>query len=97
MEALREKSLKLTGFLLELLEGQGGFHIMTPTAEEERGCQMSLVVDNNGRRVFDALTDSGVVCDWREPDCIRIAPVPLYNSFLDVLKFSQIFLEQLAR
>ena len=91
MEALRDKSLKLTGFLLELLEGHDGFHIMTPLAEEERGCQLSLVVEKNGRQVFDALTESGVVCDWREPDCIRIAPVPLYNSFEDVLKFSQIF------
>ena len=96
MEALREKSLKLTGFLLELLLGQAGFHIMTPTAEEERGCQLSLVVERNGRKVFDALTESGVVCDWREPDCIRIAPVPLYNSFEDVLRFGQIFLEEVG-
>lgn len=97
MEALREKSLMLTGFLLELLLGHDGFHIITPAAEEERGCQLSLVVEKNGRRVFDALTESGVVCDWREPDCIRIAPVPLYNSFEDVLKFSQIFLDEVAR
>jgi len=97
MKALREKSLKLTGFLLELLQGHDGFHIMTPTTEDDRGCQLSLVVEKNGRRVFDALTESGVVCDWREPDCIRIAPVPLYNSFGDVLKFSQIFLDEVAR
>ena len=97
MKALREKSLKLTGFLLELLQGHDGFHIMTPTTEDDRGCQLSLGVEKNGRRVFDALTESGVVCDWREPDCIRIAPVPLYNSFGDVLKFSQIFLDEVAR
>lgn len=96
MDALRAKSLKLTGFLLYLLDGVDGLEIMTPQAEEERGCQLSLLVDHDGRAVFDALAEAGVICDWREPDCIRIAPVPLYNSFQDVYQFSQILRRELA-
>ena len=96
MEALREKSLKMTSFLLDLLRDRDGFRILTPTEEQQRGCQLSLVVERNGRQVFDALTAAGVVCDWREPDCIRIAPVPLYNSFLDVQKFSRMFLDEVS-
>jgi kynureninase len=95
MKALREKSLKLTGFLLSLLKGVDGLEIMTPLADDERGCQLSLLAHKGGRAVFDALTQAGVICDWREPDCIRIAPVPLYNSFEDVFRFGQIFREQL--
>lgn len=96
MEALREKSLKLTGFLLELLDGIEGLSIITPRGEHERGCQLSLVVDQGGRAIFDTLTEAGVICDWREPDCIRIAPVPFYNSFQDVFRFSRILTEALA-
>ena len=62
----------------------------------ERGCQLSIRMKQNGRRTFDALSQAGVVCDWREPDCIRVAPVPLYNSFNDVYRFVEIFAEQLA-
>ncbi|MFA5508497.1 MAG: kynureninase [Vulcanimicrobiota bacterium] len=89
MEALRAKSLKLTGYLLELLQGPG-FEILTPLDPEERGCQVSLLVERGGRELFDTLTQEGVICDWREPDCIRIAPVPLYNSFQDVYRFCEI-------
>jgi kynureninase len=55
----------------------------------ERGCQLSLRIaggPRRGRRVFDALGDKGIVCDWREPDVIRVAPVPLYNRFVDVFE-----------
>jgi kynureninase len=61
--------------------------IITPEAQAERGCQLSLRVSGGprrGRRIFDALADHGIVCDWREPDIIRIAPAPLYNRFVDI-------------
>jgi kynureninase len=93
MENLRSKSAQLTGYLEYLLHNLnlGSLKIMTPSNDAERGCQLSITVQNNGRRVFDALQKAGVVCDWREPDCIRVAPVPLYNSFTDVYRFTEIF------
>ncbi|MBK6598708.1 MAG: kynureninase [Proteobacteria bacterium] len=89
---LRDKSLRLTGFLLELLQRhtERGLRIVTPTHADERGCQVSMRVvggSSRGRRVFDALGDKDVICDWREPDLIRVAPVPFYNSFADVQQF----------
>ena len=93
MPALRKKSLELSGFLLYLMDQIPGEHfkIMTPREDAARGCQLSIVVHSNGRSVFEALSKAGVICDWREPDCIRIAAVPLYNSFTDVYKFADIF------
>lgn len=92
MENLRAKSLKLTGYLEFLLDSMSAdFHVITPRDENQRGCQMSIVVHENGKAVFDVLQAQGVVCDWREPDCIRIAPVPLYNTFEDVYRFTEIF------
>ncbi|MBI1216109.1 MAG: kynureninase [Alphaproteobacteria bacterium] len=98
MDALREKSLALTGYLEFLLDEAKipGLNIMTPRAPAERGCQLSITLQEKGRKVFDALTAAGVICDWREPDCIRVAPVPLYNSFEDVYRFAQIFREAAA-
>lgn len=97
MPALRRKSLLLSDYLrfgLDQLDGQA-FRILTPQDQASRGCQTSIVVHRNGRQVFEGLTKAGVVCDWREPDCIRVAFVPLYNSFCDVLSFLEIFAEQL--
>jgi kynureninase len=93
MDALREKSVKLTGYLYELLHSKlhDTFTVLSSPDEKARGCQLSIRVNNNGRAVFDALSDAGIICDWREPDVIRIAPVPLYNSFSEVCKFVQIF------
>lgn len=98
MPALREKSMKLTDYLLELLDqlNDSGVKIMTPRAHKDRGCQLSIVVEEKGREVFEGLTRGGVICDWREPDCIRIAPVPLYNSFEDVYRFAEIFSRELG-
>lgn len=98
MDALREKSLKLTGYLEFLLNdlGTDQFEIMTPQNPEQRGCQISILVHENGRKVFEGLEKAHVICDWREPDCIRVAPVPLYNSFADVYNFVQIFAQQLG-
>ena len=98
MEHLRAKSVLLTGYLEFLLDHAPAqnFKIITPRAPEERGCQISIRMEKDGRKTFDALTAAGVICDWREPDCIRVAPVPLYNSFMDVYRFSKIFAEAAA-
>jgi kynureninase len=99
MTALREKSVQLTGFLAFLLDQmqQPGLKVLTPTNPEERGCQLSLTLNNGGRMVFDALTRNGVICDWREPDCIRVAPVPLYNRYVDVYRFAEILKSAIAQ
>jgi kynureninase len=80
---LRRKSIALTGYLEFLLQGLGGVTLVTPRDAAQRGCQLSLRIRAGGR-VFDALRDRGVIGDWREPDLIRMAPVPLYNTFEDV-------------
>ncbi len=92
MDRLRQKSVKLTGYLEHLIRrvGPDKVQIITPGHPEARGCQLSLVIGDEGRRVFEQLTERGVICDWREPDVIRIAPVPLYNSFEDVYHFARI-------
>jgi len=89
MENLRAKSVLLTGYLEFLLKGC--CEIMTPKNAEERGCQLSIRAKS--KKVHEALTEAGVICDWREPDCIRVAPVPLYNTFMDVYLFAKIFAE----
>lgn len=96
MERLRAKSEKLTGYLHYLVRENLGasMEIITPDNPAERGCQLSLRMKDgradDGRRVFKALEENGVTCDWREPDVIRLAPVPLYNSFMDVYRFVDI-------
>jgi kynureninase len=66
------------------------FEIITPRDENERGCQVSILTLKNGRSLFEALMGAGVIADWREPNVIRVAPVPLYNSFEDVFRFGKI-------
>ncbi len=86
LQKLIKKSKKLTGyleFLINELEDQR-IKIITPKNPDERGCQLSIQVKNSDRSLHDKLTRAGVICDWREPDVIRIAPVPLYNSYQDV-------------
>jgi kynureninase len=100
MDALRAKSEQLTGFLKLVLneisvEHGNLFEIITPNDPAQRGCQLSLLVRENGRALFDALTRNGVVVDWREPNVIRMAPVPLYNSFEDVFRCGEILNEAL--
>jgi kynureninase len=63
---------------------------ITPRREEERGCQVSMLMHEREREIFDELTKQGVMADWREPGVIRIAPVPLYNTFEDVWRFGNI-------
>jgi len=92
MENLLAKSRKLTGFLEFLLNEikSERIEIITPRNENERGCQLSIRVKNSDKNLFKAISEKGVIADWREPDVIRVAPVPLYNSFLDVWKFAGI-------
>ncbi len=90
---LRQKSEKLTGYLEFLLEAELGdeIEILTPRAPEHRGCQLSLRVKTGGdKALYEGITAAGVACDWREPDVIRVAPVPLYNRFEDVYCFVEI-------
>lgn len=92
MEALRRKSESLTGFLEHLIHARLSdvLQIVTPADPRQRGCQLSLRVAGGrtqGRALFDYLRDTGVLGDWREPDVIRISPVPLYNRHADVLRF----------
>ncbi len=92
---LRKKSEQLTGYLEFLLNSADpdgrSFRLLTPVNPAERGCQLSLFMLKNGRKIFDRITASGVVADWREPDVIRLAPVPLYNTFEEVFRFGEIF------
>lgn len=89
---LRKKSEKLTGYLEYLIDDMknDAIKIITPRNAEERGCQLSIQVKNADKSLHTKLTTAGVISDWREPDVIRIAPTPLYNSFEDVYKFSEI-------
>ena len=88
---IREKSIQLTAYLAELLStlNSDKIRIMTPLDPEHRGAQLSLQLKDSDRSLHDALTHLGVVSDWREPDVIRVAPAPLYNSFRDIYDFVQ--------
>ena len=97
IENLREKSEKLTSFLYFLIEqinerqGKTVFNIITPNNIKERGCQLSILTDETtGRPIFDWITKKGVIADWRKPNVIRVAPVPLYNTFSEVLRFANL-------
>ena len=86
MKKLTEKSKKLTGYFEFLINGLNNenIKIITPTNPNERGCQLSIQVKNADKNLHIKFTKAGVISDWREPDVIRCAPVPLYNSFQDI-------------
>jgi len=94
IDVLHKKSVALTGYLEFLINeinkglDDNAFNIITPAYETVRGCQLSVVCNKNARAIFKHLADNGVVGDWREPDVIRLSPVPLYNSFRDVYETS---------
>ena len=96
MTALREKSEKLTGYLEFVIQDlatefpDAGISIITSDKPDERGSQLSLNFEGRDREMFDKLTAAGVIADFREPCMIRVAPVPLYNSFEDVHTFGQV-------
>ena len=102
MAALRRKSEKLTGYLEFVIDSLDeefpdvGIKIITPRDPAQRGGQISLLIEGRERDVFDKLTEAGVISDFREPCMIRLAPVPLYNSFEDVYTFGEVLKEILS-
>lgn len=101
MKPLRTKSVVLTGYLEFLVREELAetVEIVTPSDPAQRGCQLSLRVRSqrgSGRELFDRIEAAGVSCDWREPDVIRVAPVPLYNRFADVRRFVDIMKASLS-
>jgi kynureninase len=92
MEALRAKSINLTGYLQYLVEfgGHSRLTIVTPRETDARGCQLSIQVHEHPKELFKKLEEAGVKCDFREPNVIRAAPTPLYNTFHEVWRFAKI-------
>ena len=92
-DRLRAKSVAVTGYLRYLLEEQSSpkFFIITPRDEERSGAQLSIQLRGAGRELCDRLVAAGMIADWREPDILRVAPVPLYNTYQDVYRFVQGF------
>ncbi|WP_461533664.1 kynureninase [Sinomicrobium sp.] len=96
MDALIAKRNKLTAyleFILQQIDAEipgNTFEVITPGNQKERGCQLSVFLHGQGRSLFDYLMENGVVTDWREPNVIRLAPVPFYCSFEDMYEFGQI-------
>jgi kynureninase len=95
MENIFTKGRKLSNYLLFILNeinknaDEKVMEIITPSKENEKGCQLSILMLKNGKMFFEALKKHGVIADWREPNVIRIAPVPLYNTFEDVFRFGE--------
>jgi kynureninase len=92
MEPLRAKSIKLTNYLQFLLEKTGSKHysVITPRDPDARGCQLSIQAHQHPKELHNELVAAGVKCDFREPNVIRVAPTPLYNTFHEVWRFAQI-------
>jgi kynureninase len=101
LKNLQKKSVLLTSYLTYLLNqidnSNAIFSVITPDDPKQRGCQLSILMHQNGKSVFNKLTKRGVIADWREPGVIRVAPVPLYNRFEDVFEFVKIFKASLAK
>jgi len=102
MSAMREKSLLLTSyleFIVDQVRNTTGvqLQILTPANPNERGCQLSIVVPGAKKQLVKDLAERGIVVDWREPNVIRMAPVPLYNSFEDIFTFGEVFTEFLKK
>lgn len=98
MSKLREKSEKLTGYLEFLLDqiGDERISIVTPRNPKQRGCQLSIRVKDGDRSLYQQVVSQGVSADWREPDVIRVTPVPLYNNYAEVHRFAEILKNSLA-
>lgn len=98
MPKLREKSEKLTGYLEFLIDqiGDGRISMATPRDPAQRGCQLSIRVRGGDRSLHKRIVSNGVSADWREPDVIRVTPVPLYNKYAEVYRFAEILKNSLA-
>lgn len=92
LPTLREKSVNMTAYMDYLLRQITNlkFEIITPSDPQKRGCQLSLLFSERGKEVFAILEENGVIADWREPNVIRIAPVPMYNTYEDCYRFYEI-------
>ena len=92
MPALRAKSEKLTTYLLEQIDaiGSDAFEVVTPRDPAARGCQLSILVHDRPQELFARLQAAGVICDFRHPNVIRVAPTPLYNTFQDCWTFASV-------
>lgn len=102
MDRLRAKSIKMTAFLEEVIthaaaNNNAEIELITPSNPESRGAQLSILVHGYGKALFNELQKNGVFSDWREPNVIRIAAVPLYNSFTDCYKFGELLNEALKK
>ncbi len=99
MQRLQAKAKLLSNYLIFVIDEinksftEPLIEIITPRNEDERGCQVSLIMKTKGKEYFNALCQHGVIADWREPNVIRIAPVPLYNTFTDIWMFGNILKE----
>ena len=99
MDSLREKSLRLTGYLEYLLNelNDDSLKIITPSNPNQRGCQLSILTGENGKELFNYISNNSIVADWRHPNVIRIAPTPLYNTFEEVYHFCSIVKQALEQ
>ena len=98
---LRAKSEQLTGYLAFIIAEvakatKTDLEVITPGDPAQRGCQLSIVAHGKGKDLFHAISANGVVADWREPNVIRVAPVPMYNSFEDAWRFGQVLKSALS-
>jgi kynureninase len=96
MDRIGEKRDKITAFLESVIQDistrnadRCSFEIITPSDKKYRGAQLSILAHGQGKALFDELTKLGVIADWREPNVIRIAPAPLYNSYEDCFRFGE--------
>jgi kynureninase len=95
MKKLRNKSILLTQYMEFLIHYinenyNSKLEIITPKNINERGCQLSIIAHGFGKELFEKLSENHIIVDWREPNVIRAAPVPFYNSFEDVFKFGEV-------
>lgn len=100
MDRILKKARQLSDYLFFLINAfpetlQKKFRLLTPANYEERGCQISLFFEKDGKKVFDHLTRAEIFADWREPGVIRVAPVSLYNRFTEVYEFSRVLRQSL--
>jgi len=94
---MRVKSIQMTSWLATELNKLENVEVLTPNSSDERGCQLSIFIKSRGKEIFDYLDTNGVVADWREPNVIRVAPVPLYNTFQELGAFVRILREAIEK
>jgi len=103
MHNLVAKGKMLSGYLIFILNeinhhtNKKIIEIITPQEENQRSCQVSMLMLEDGKRIFDELIKAGIIADWREPNVIRVAPVPLYNSFEDIFNFGTVLQQNLIK